>query len=308
MTSGSSGSDKGLVRTRPTRDWVSILVFIVGVLAGAVVALVIRLDERDPRVLPTIGSSLLAVGLYFLKALPLVAVTAVVVVRYQSRRSASRQTKLGAPSPPERSAHDAVVILRSLTDTGGIPRTLLEELQPGLSENLVRNGDFQNWTPDNRDIPIGWTIVGGDSKRYPSGQGTVVRDYAGARNGTPCVRCTNTKTGQMCWLRQQIPLEHHIAFPATFLIGAWSRADGVAHAESADYSVYADWRADRDCPDPFRPAWCPFPVGDHDWVLRGRLLILQKRPPGDFVAVHLLFRGDHTGTAWFDGVFLYHLT
>src|ERR1035441_4748537 len=91
--------------------------------------------------------------------------------------------------------------------------------------------------------------------------------------------------------------------PATFVAGAWGRAERVDGARDVDYSLYLDLvYVDG------TPLWgqtASFQVGTHDWERRS--VVVRPSKPVKTVTLHLLLR-KHAGKAWFRGAALRQLT
>ncbi len=94
--------------------------------------------------------------------------------------------------------------------------------------------------------------------------------------------------------------------PLPLVVRGWSKAKNVSGSADSNYSLYVDLTyADG------TPLWgqtAEFRCGTHDWE-RKELIILPEKPVKR-LSVYCLFRGQHTGTVWFDDVSLeeVHLT
>ena len=95
---------------------------------------------------------------------------------------------------------------------------------------------------------------------------------------------------QKVWLNQREPRE--------FVISAWSKAEGVTGPKDKNYSVWGDV-CYVDGTFLYGQA-APFDPGTHGWQ-RAEVRVRPKKPVA-WVNVHLLLRGKHTGTVWFDDV------
>lgn len=116
------------------------------------------------------------------------------------------------------------------------------------------------------------------------------------------VEKSNKDKGRSFGARQTVYLNQ--VEPKPFIFGGYSRALGVSGDRDADYSLYVDivysdntfsWGHVAD-----------FNTGTHDWEYKQQFVFPEK--PVKLAMFHILFRGNHTGTAWFDDIFLKELT
>eukprot|EP00698_Gefionella_okellyi_P011183 TRINITY_DN2937_c0_g1_i1.p1 TRINITY_DN2937_c0_g1~~TRINITY_DN2937_c0_g1_i1.p1 ORF type:complete len:1250 (+),score=270.23 TRINITY_DN2937_c0_g1_i1:541-4290(+) len=87
------------------------------------------------------------------------------------------------------------------------------------------------------------------------------------------------------------------------VIGGYSKADGVTGDEDVDYSIYVDVAYMDGSYDYAISA--PFSVGWHDWEYRCGLVPIDR--PAQSIWFYAVLRNNHTGTVWFDSLFLYEL-
>lgn len=118
-----------------------------------------------------------------------------------------------------------------------------------------------------------------------------------AHEGSRCVRCTNAP-GEAHGASQVILLNQ--TEPREIVARAWSRAEGVTGTPDNDYSLYLDLIYADGTPSYGHVA--PFPVGTYDWA-EARVAVRPEKPIRALI-LHLLFRGGHAGTVWFDDVSL----
>jgi hypothetical protein len=113
-------------------------------------------------------------------------------------------------------------------------------------------------------------------------------------SGERSLRVRSEIAGQWLGARQARLFQTPVTEP--FTIRGWSRSEGVTGSPDNDYSIYVDvCYADGS----YLFGQCArFPTGTHDWVL-AELLVTPVKPVSE-LRVYALFRGDHTGTAWFD--------
>lgn len=118
----------------------------------------------------------------------------------------------------------------------------------------------------------------------------------GGRKGGHCLMASLDKPGGRAGATQTIVLKQDK--PQPLIVSAWSKAEGVTGAQDRDYSLYVDCYY-TDGTALYGQA-VTFAVGSHDWQYGERLIKPEK--PIRNVNVYLLFRGNHTGTVWFDDV------
>jgi beta-galactosidase len=89
-----------------------------------------------------------------------------------------------------------------------------------------------------------------------------------------------------------------IKAPGTILVSAWSKAKGVTGSKDDAYAIYIDVNyADG---TNLHQVTARFEPGTHDWQYASVVVPVRKAVAR--FSIHLLFRGDHTGTVWFDDV------
>lgn len=140
-------------------------------------------------------------------------------------------------------------------------------------------------------------LAGGTSAwgGYGAGYELVAKE---GRRGSRAARCQRAAGGAERGLHQSVGLAQKA--PRPIQVSAWSRADGVSGEPSNDYSLYCDLVYNDGS-----NLWgqvVPFAVGTHDWQ-QVKVTITPAKPVLS-VSVHLLFRGEKTGTVWFDDVSL----
>ena len=90
-----------------------------------------------------------------------------------------------------------------------------------------------------------------------------------------------------------------IKTPGSILVSAWSKAQDVAGSKDDAYAIYIDVSyADG---TNLHQVTAPYEPGTHDWQYASVVVPVPKMVAR--FSIHLLFRGDHTGTAWFDDVY-----
>ncbi|SFS88826.1 RHS repeat-associated core domain-containing protein [Marininema halotolerans] len=102
---------------------------------------------------------------------------------------------------------------------------------------------------------------------------------------------------------QVIPLNQKTASPIT--VTGLSKAAGVANktdkAPNKDYSIYVDGIQDEGGgKTSYKTDQANFALGTHDW--QRSAVTLKPDKPLKEVRVYVLFRGNNTGTAWFDNI------
>ncbi len=90
-----------------------------------------------------------------------------------------------------------------------------------------------------------------------------------------------------------------IKTPGSILVSAWSKAQDVSGPKDDAYAIYVDVNyADG---TNLHQVTAPFEPGTHDWQYASVVVPIPKAVAR--FSIYLLFRGDHTGTAWFDDVY-----
>jgi len=91
-----------------------------------------------------------------------------------------------------------------------------------------------------------------------------------------------------------------IPAPGPILVSAWSKAKNVSGSKDDAYAIYVDVSyADG---TNLHQVTAPFQPGTHDWQYASVVVPVAK--PITRLVIHLLLRGDHTGTVWFDDVYV----
>ncbi|NOY80988.1 MAG: hypothetical protein GXP31_08280 [Kiritimatiellaeota bacterium] len=118
------------------------------------------------------------------------------------------------------------------------------------------------------------------------------------RNDSTAAVCRRGRADPAKGLTQPVSLHQKKVRPLT--VTAWSRCRQVTGEMDADYSLYVDLRY----VDGGRKygSNVPFPTGSEGW--RRVTLRLVPEKPVEIAFVYLLFRGNHTGTVWFDDIAL----
>lgn len=117
-----------------------------------------------------------------------------------------------------------------------------------------------------------------------------------------CLRINRTETAKEYGARQLVVLNQEKPIPLIF--GGYSKAEGVIGVKDGDYSIYTDLTYNDNT-----YSWghvVDFDTGTHDWQYGQKFIYPDK--PVKSAYVHILFRGRHTGTVWFDDIFLKELT
>ncbi len=89
-----------------------------------------------------------------------------------------------------------------------------------------------------------------------------------------------------------------IRTPGSILVSGWSKAQDVSGAKDDAYAIYVDVNfADG---TNLHQVTARFEPGTHDWQYASVVVPVPKAVTR--FSIHLLFRGDHTGTVWFDDI------
>jgi len=115
--------------------------------------------------------------------------------------------------------------------------------------------------------------------------------------GNQSIRLAATNKGVGHGATYSLPAKQ-IETPGSILVSAWSKAKDVSGEKDDAYAIYVDVNyADG---TNLHQVTARFDVGTHDWQYAAVVVPVPK-PVARF-SINLLFRGDHTGTVWFDDV------
>ena len=130
------------------------------------------------------------------------------------------------------------------------------------------------------------------------GTGACAPDGSVKTGGTQSLRMTVTAPGKTVDVFQTVAPDQTV--PKPFVVRARVRAGGLTGDADTDCSLYVDLaHADGS------PLYCqavPIAAGTRDFETVERRIVSDK--PIASATVHLLLRGGHTGTVWFDDLFL----
>lgn len=121
-------------------------------------------------------------------------------------------------------------------------------------------------------------------------------DTAVARSGSRSLRFTATTRGQTLAARQIVQLAQKQ--PEAVTVSVWAKAENVVGPVSPDFGLWLDILLADGTYDFGKVA--PANVGTHDW--QELKLTVGGQAPIEAINLYLLFRGNYTGTAWFDDV------
>lgn len=123
-------------------------------------------------------------------------------------------------------------------------------------------------------------------------------DRSEKHTGNQCLKLTagapSRSRGASCLL----PADR-IKAPCRVIVSAWSKAANVSGGKDNNYAIYVDV-AYTDGTHLYGVN-VPFDTDAHDWQYASMVVDVAK--PVKMFSLHLLFRGSHTGTVWFDDVF-----
>ncbi len=175
------------------------------------------------------------------------------------------------------------VLLLIVTATGQPARVVFQPADGGKSDlpNLLRDGGFETADPETAT----WRPYGGGF----SIEASIV--HGGRRS----IRCRAFDDRSTLGATTKIDLVQQS--PRTVVIEAWTRAEGVTSAPSAEYSLYADLTFSDGTRQWGQFAACPTDAGG--W--RRVVLVLRPDRPIASVDLYCLFR-NLRGTVWFDDV------
>jgi len=149
----------------------------------------------------------------------------------------------------------------------------------------VVNGDLQ--TP----LLFGWQIEGNVTE--DEGMSDYIDFYSKG------IKMTNTIEMQSYTTQKVLIQQTH---PEPLYISAWSKAKAVSGQRDYNYALFLDIESiDGDYYWGFS---LPFDVGTHDWQLQWKVFRFEK--PIQTIRLYMMFK--HTGTVWFDNVYITSLT
>jgi len=124
------------------------------------------------------------------------------------------------------------------------------------------------------------------------------RDTAVFRSGSQSAKMSNKTVGEKRGLFQTVAVGQKQARP--IVVRGWSKAENVTGERDSGYSIYLDLRYDDGT-----HLWgqtAQFNCGTHDWEQAE--YVIRPEKPVLSATVHILFRHTHTGTVWFDDLFV----
>ena len=130
---------------------------------------------------------------------------------------------------------------------------------------------------------------------FPTGGYEVDRQEK--HTGNQSIRLTIAAKGVATGASYTLPASQ-IKAPCSILFSAWSKAKDVSGTKDDAYAIYIDV-AFADGTN-LHQVTAPFEPGNHDWQYASVVVPLSKTVAR--FSLHLLFRGNHTGTVWFDDV------
>ncbi len=129
------------------------------------------------------------------------------------------------------------------------------------------------------------------------GRGYEVAADAG-RNGGQAIKCSAAEAGSQHGAAQTVTLKQQA--PGPLIARGWSKAEGVTGEPDNGYCIYVDLTYDDGT-----PLWgqvATFECGTHEW--QQAEVRIQPEKPVRTANFHVLFRHQHTGTVYFDDLFL----
>lgn len=123
-------------------------------------------------------------------------------------------------------------------------------------------------------------------------------DDSVAHSGAHSLRLTSSEAGKPFGSSQSVELHQSAASPLT--IRGWVRTENAAGEANNDMAIYVDLKHTDGTPLYGRAI--PIEPGTADWHEISRTIESDK--PFASATVHLLLRGNHTGTVWFDDLAL----
>jgi len=129
------------------------------------------------------------------------------------------------------------------------------------------------------------------------GEGYEIAENEG-RDGSRCAKVVRRRGQDDMGLSQYVSINQ--TKPTPLVARAWSKAEGVTGKKDGDYSLYIDVTYNDGTHKWGQVA--PFDTGSHDWQ-QAVVRIVPEKPVAS-LTLHLLVRGDHYGTVWFDDVSL----
>ncbi len=133
---------------------------------------------------------------------------------------------------------------------------------------------------------------------HPFEPGGYEVDRQEKHTGNQSIKLAVTTTGVAKGASYSLPPDQ-IKMPGSILVSAWSKAQGVSRSKDDAYAIYIDVSyADG---TNLHQVTAPFEPGTHDWQYASVVVPVPKAVAR--FSIHLLFRGNHMGTAWFDDVY-----
>ncbi|MBN2566113.1 MAG: beta-galactosidase, partial [Candidatus Eisenbacteria bacterium] len=170
----------------------------------------------------------------------------------------------------------------------GLIAVLLGAMAPGAAQeqtaNLVSRPGFE---AADSSLKTCW--------RLPASEWAV--DRTERHTGNQSMKLSSDAASRTRGVHQLLPADR-IKAPCRLLVSAWSKAAGVSGEKDSDYAIYVD--VSYTDGTHLYAVNVPFDTGTHDWQYASVAVDVAK--PVKMFALHLLFRGSHTGTVWFDDV------
>jgi hypothetical protein len=213
----------------------------------------------------------------------------------------------GTPASPEFSMYSGSIDLPAGVNLGNITIPFVVFSTTGLfsvgyaplvienidTTNLVPNFSFE-YDLDFDGLPDRWNKYNPSSKMdwfvYDSTPGN-------AQHLKKCVKFTNESNTDACGLYTKIVFPKDFTFPVK--VSGWSKAENVSGNPDNDYSIYVDFFFTDG--EPWYGKTAKFSTGTHDWEYSEAVYYPPK--PLASANVYCLFR-KHSGTVWFDNIFV----
>jgi len=208
------------------------------------------------------------------------------------RREQSITTRLSGVRTPD-GRYD-VGILKAPWCDGGVFALNANPTLATTEQDYINQGQFE-LSKIERAFDTGVVQSVGHWRAYGTGYET---DREAKRGGEQSLRCSCAAAGEEHGAAQTVYLAQQT--PKPLVLRGWSRAERVTGERGNNYAIYVDLVLDDGS-----PLWgqiAPFSSGTHDWELSE--YVIQPRRLVAQATVHVLFRRTHTGTVWFDDLFL----
>lgn len=156
--------------------------------------------------------------------------------------------------------------------------------------NIIINSDIENGNLGV--VPQNWTHLNYETETWAD-------DFS--RSGNHSIKFVKSNSSDLSVFSNPVIID--IPVPFSLTVGGWSKADSVILGADAQYSIsiiviYKNGQFEK-----IEDSKLAFQTGTHDWHKAQANITLEKEVDKVMIAVEL--KGDSTGTAWFDDIFIH---